>query len=204
MKFNLNGRVHLGISLIWGGLATLFLYLVQPFFETLVGSLYAVSSTLPHIIAWAMIGVLIIDALISTLVALRIGNKLDQLEKWAEMIHGYLEVIELPTKEEILQKIEGLYERLTELGHREVKKSGAENPPPELHILSFDVLRRSIADYANELRVQREALMAGTRYLQRRMLRAFPHMKRKGNPSSLYDWKEQIDQKKNQDDNIQE
>ena len=83
MRFSLNGRVNLIISLIWGGLATLFLYLIQPVFENLVGKLYLLGSSVPYIIAGVLIGILTIDLLISSLVALRIGNKLDLLEQWS-------------------------------------------------------------------------------------------------------------------------
>ncbi len=201
MRFSLNGRVNLIISLIWGGLATLFLYLIQPVFENLVGKLYLLGSSVPYIIAGVLIGILTIDLLISSLVALRIGNKLDLLEQWSELIRGYKESLELPTREEILKKIEGIYKRITERGKPKklFDRKPEANPPTELHILALDVLRRRLHEYANESRIKRESLMAGTRYLQKRMLRAFPHLKRQGNSSSLKDWKRHIDKGKRGD-----
>lgn len=200
MRFNLNGRVHFGISLAWGGLATLFLYFVQPLFETLVSTLYAVNSRLPHIISWSLIAILAADTVISTMVALRIGNKLDQLEKWSELIRGYKEIIELPTKEEILHKIEGWYERLAEGGRKASDGIKSIIPLPELHVLSFDGLRSRLAEYANELRKRRDLMLSGTRYLQRRMLKAFPRMRRHGNPASLDEWQKQLQKEQKPDE----
>jgi uncharacterized membrane protein len=196
-KYNINGRVDLTISLIWGGLSTAVLYFIHPQFQKLVEILYSAGNRLPYIIVIALLCLLTIDLIISVFVALRIGEKLDQLEKLAELIHGYIESLSLPTKEDILKKIEDLYERVFNKKERKISDKAKEvKPDPELHKLAFEALKSRISGLAKDLGEKRESLMEGTRYLQRRMLRAFPHMKRKGNTSSLYDWKDRIRKRK--------
>lgn len=192
-KHNLNGRICLPISLAWGGLATVFLYLVQPFFETVVGWLYIVNSSLPVIIAWVLCGLLLIDIAISVRVAKLIGNRLDQLDKWAELIREHLESLELPSKEAIIGKLEQAYDHFAEYGVRLRDKAEEFGVPvPEWRALNREALQKRLAEYSEELRKKREDLMKGIRPLQRRMLKAFPHMKRPDTSLSLRDLQQSI------------
>ena len=185
-KYNINGRVALVISMAWGFLSVGVLYWVQPRFEKLVGMLYSAGEGLPRITAAALLCLLAVDFTVSMFVALRIGEKLRQLEKLGELIHGYVESLSLPTREEILKKVEGLYIRA-------FGKRGQEaGPDPELHKLAFDALKNRISGIIADLKQKRESLIEGTRWLQRRMLRAFPRMKIIGGSQFQHDWLERI------------
>ena len=185
-KYNINGRVALVISMAWGFLSVGVLYWAQPRFEKLVGMLYSAGERLPRITAAVLLCLLAVDFTVSMFVALRIGEKLRQLEKLGELIHGYVESLSLPTREEILKKIEGLYIRA--LGKR-WQEAGSD---PELHKLAFDALKSRISGIIADLKQKRESLIEGTRWLQRRMLRAFPRMKIIGGSQSQHDWLERI------------
>lgn len=193
-KLNINGRVTLEISLIWGALSTAIVYLVHPRFENLVKRLYSLGDNVPYIIAVVLLSLLAVDFIVSTLVALRIGEKLEQLEKLAELIRGYVESLTLPTREDILKRIEVLYELVSKKHERSIGQDKETKPDPELHKLAFEALKNRIDVLVQDLKEKRESLMAGTRVLQRRMLKAFPGMKSKG--TSLDDWKERIKNEK--------
>ncbi|HHV51662.1 MAG TPA: putative ABC transporter permease [Clostridiales bacterium] len=192
-KLNINGRVTLEISLIWGALSTAVIYLVHPRFENLVKKLYSLGDNVPYIIAVVLLSLMAVDLIISTLVALKIGEKIEQLEKLAVLIRGYVESLSLPTREDILKKIESLYE-LVSKKHEKNVSGEKESPDPELHKLAFEALKSRIASLVQDLKEKRESIMAGTRFLQRRMLKAFPYMKSKG--TSLDDWKKHLKSEK--------
>lgn len=187
-KYNLNGRICLQISIAWGGLATGFLYLIQPFFENVIRLLYSVNTYLPPVIAAVLSGLLLIDIAVSVRVATLIGNKLDQLDKWAELIREHIDSLELPSKEAVVGKLEQAYDRFAEYGvllHDKAEELGI--PIPEWRTLNFEALQNRLAEYAEELRKVRSELMKGIQPLQRRMLKAFPHMKRPDASRSLRD-----------------
>jgi len=126
-KLNINGRVTLEISLIWGALSTAVIYLVHPRFENLVKKLYSLGDNVPYIIAVVLLSLMAVDLIISTLVALKIGEKIEQLEKLAVLIRGYVESLSLPTREDILKKIESLYELVSKKHEKNV--SGEKESP---------------------------------------------------------------------------
>ena len=192
MKLNINGRGNIGISLIWGGLATLFLYQLQPQFEKLASWM---RPSLP-VIDCILVVLFSLDIVVSVIVAKRIGNKLEQLDNWSRLIHGFIESVELTTREEILGRIERLTEKS---GHLRSFKISKNTPMPDLNSLSLDTLRRRIYDYVGELRIKSVRLMDSTRFLQKRMLRAFPYMKWPKRPAILRDWKEHLPIKRNRE-----
>lgn len=187
IRFNLNGRICLSISLSWGALATGFLYLVQPFFEKLIANLYAVGPFVPALIAAALSALLLADIAVSVRVAAMIGNKLEQLDKWAELLREHVESLELPSKEEIVGKLEGAYAKFAVYSERLREKfpEAGEFTMPEWRALPIESLRRQIDEHSGELRKKLDTLIAGIRPLQRRMLRAFPNIQRPGASLSL-------------------
>ncbi|MDD4414077.1 MAG: putative ABC transporter permease [Oscillospiraceae bacterium] len=197
MRFNINGRVNLGVSLGWGVLATFFLYFVQPLFEQLVALLFKVNDILPYSVAGILFVMFVTDIIVSSVVALKLWHKFEHLYYLSEMIKGVKESLKLPTKEKILGRIDLLYEKLTDrvdiTNHIKIK---GKNPAPEWRAMPFDALKRRISEYANELKEKRDALMISTRYLQRRMLSAFPHMRKRGRNTLLRDWREQLQNRK--------
>ncbi len=197
IKFNINGRVHLGVSLGWGVLTTLFMYFIQPNFERLMALLFKANSVLPYTVAGILLVLFVADVIISSIVALKLWHKLEHLFYLSEMIKGIKESLKLPTKEKMLYKIENLYKKLTDrVGDINRIKDKGVNPAPEWRSMPFDALRRHISEYAGELKEKRDGLMLSTRCLQRRMLRAFPHMKKLERNALLRDWREFLQNKK--------
>lgn len=96
-RFNLNGRICLSISAAWGLLATVFVYQIQPHFESLIAWLYRLSSWLPPIMAAVLLAALAVDTVISARIARALGNKLEQLDKLGELIRAHLESLSLPS-----------------------------------------------------------------------------------------------------------
>lgn len=73
---NFNGRVCLFVSLVWGGFALLFVYIIQPQFEKLVAVLHRHPRWPARLVAIG--GVLLVaDVISSAHIAVDIGNKLD-------------------------------------------------------------------------------------------------------------------------------
>lgn len=183
MKFNLNGRICLSISFAWGALATGFLYLVQPTFEALVASLYRLSEILPLYISVAAISLFFIDFIVSVHIAKLIGSKLQLMEKWTAFIREHMESLDLPTKEELLLRLEDLYDRWAPRFSQLQAKVSGENKPTfsEWDELPFETMRRKLAELIGELSGRRDellsGLLSGLKPLQKRMLKAFPYMK---------------------------
>ncbi len=197
-RFNLNGRICLHISLIWGVLATAFLYLVQPLLETLVAWLYRTAEWLPGTLAAVFSLIFLIDLAISVNVARAIGNKLDQLDKWSELIRAHLESLELPTKEAVVSRLEAAYSRYARHSARLAQEH--RERMVEWRALPEEAIRRRLIDAADELKRRKDSAMAGTRALQRRMLQAFPHLNRRGKGTAIPElrdfWKGQRQRKK--------
>lgn len=73
---NIDGRVCLFVSLVWGGFALLFVYIIQPQFEKMVAALHR-RKKLPQIVLTVCGLLLVVDMVSSTHIAVDIGNKLD-------------------------------------------------------------------------------------------------------------------------------
>lgn len=187
-RINLHGRICLPISLLWGVLAAAFLYLVQPLLEGLVTGLYQAAEWLPALLADVFFLLFLVDLVISVNVARAVGKTLEQLDKWSELLRIHLESLKLPSREAILELLEKANVRFAGKGagrSRERKERLAE-----WRALPEAALRRRLADAADELRRRKEEVMAGTRALQRRMLRAFPHLNRQGKTTAAADLRE--------------
>ncbi len=197
-RVNWNGRICLPISLLWGVLAAVFLYGVHPAVESLAVRLHEAADWLPGLLAGVFSLLFVVDLVISVHVARGIGSKLDELDKWSELIRAHLDSLQLPTKEAVIGRLEAVYTRYAQNGARLAKdlRGRAE----EWRSLSETALRRRLADAAEEWKKRKESAIAGTRALQRRMLQAFPHMNRQGGTAALQDlreyWKAQREKKK--------
>ena len=182
-RFNLNGRICLLISLAWGGLATAFVYLIQPWFEALVGLLYGWNQQLPAILAAAMTAVLAVDCALSFRIARAIGNKLEQLDKLSALIKEQLD--RLPSAEDVVLRLESTLDRYGEKRRESRETKGEEESLPDK---AAAVLRTK----AEELREMRDRLMLETKGLQKRMLRAFPGMRRPVIACAADDWRDKL------------
>ncbi len=77
-RYNIDGRVCLFVSLVWGGFALLFVYIIQPQFEKIVAVLHR-RQRLPQIVLAVCCVLLAVDLVLSSHLAADIGNKLDYI-----------------------------------------------------------------------------------------------------------------------------
>ena len=186
-KHNLNGRICLPISLAWGGLATTFVYLIQPQFEKLVHTLYGWNTHLPIIVAVALCAVLVADCVLSFRIAKTLGNKLEHLDKLGELIKAHVETVDL-APETVMIKLEDAYDRYESRKHVLVER--LQTKSDEWRTMTAEKRRNRLQSKAEELKKLRENTMRNTKFLQKRMLRAFPTMKQKDGSRTLNELKE--------------
>lgn len=180
-RFNLNGRICLWISLAWGGLATVFVYLIQPWFEAFVELLYGWNARLPVILAAGMCALLAVDCTVSFRIARAIGNKLEQLDKLGALIREHLD--RLPSAQDVVLKLESTFDRLEEKRRENRTETVVEET---LSDKAAAALRAKVA----ELREMRDRLMLETKGLQKRMLRAFPSMRQSADAETANAWRD--------------
>ncbi len=169
-RFNLNGRICLSISAAWGLLATVFVYQIQPHFESLIAWLYRLSSWLPPIMAAVLLAALAVDTVISARIARTLGNKLEQLDKLGELIRAHLESLSLLSPEDIALRLENAYDQYEARRRTEREKRAAWR----------DMAREDLTVWLRTrirlLKTKTDSLQQW-RFSQRRLLRAFPHLK---------------------------
>ena len=168
-RFNLNGRICLSISAAWGLLATVFVYQIQPHFESLIAWLYRLSSWLPPIMAAVLLAALAVDTVISARIARTLGNKLEQLDKLGELIRAHLESLSLPSPEDIALRLENAYDQYEARRRTEREKRAAWR----------DMAREDLTVWLRTrirlLKTKTDSLQQW-RFSQLRLLRAFPHL----------------------------
>ncbi len=169
-RFNLNGRICLSISAAWGLLATVFVYQIQPHFESLIAWLYRLSSWLPPIMAAVLLAALAVDTVISARIARTLGNKLEQLDKLGELIRAHLESLSLLSPEDIALRLENAYDQYEARRRTEREKRAAWR----------DMAREDLTVWLRTrirlLKTKTDSLQQW-RFSQLRLLRAFPHLK---------------------------
>ena len=169
-RFNLTGRICLSISAAWGLLATVFVYQIQPHFESLIAWLYRLSSWLPPIMAAVLLAALAVDTVISARIARTLGNKLEQLDKLGELIRAHLESLSLPSPEDIALRLENAYDQYEARRRTEREKRAAWR----------DMAREDLTVWLRTrirlLKTKTDSLQQW-RFSQLRLLRAFPHLK---------------------------
>jgi uncharacterized membrane protein len=87
-RFNLQGRICLENSLLFGGLGLLLLYVLHPLAQTLIGAL---PQTVAIAIAWALFGIIVVDTANSVRSLAKVRPVLDQLEGSLAEVHTHIE-----------------------------------------------------------------------------------------------------------------
>lgn len=170
-SFNVNGRICLSISAAWGLLASAFVYLIQPYFERLVALLYRPSPFLPPIISLILLAILAADTIVSTRIARTLGNKLEQLDKLGELIHAHLDSLALPSPEDVALRLEDAYDQYeTRRRNDQEKRAAWKN-------MAKEDLAQWLAARIRLLKAKSASLQQW-RFSQRRLLRAFPHLRK--------------------------
>ncbi len=166
LKYNVNGKICLRISFVWGVLAVIFTCYIHPLFTLLVNKI----PELPSTIILAILSILfLIDCIFSTLSAFRLSTKLPTLDLFRSELTSLLEQSKnyLTTKEiknwtstyitrlSILDLMETLKFRLRDIGDASSKK-----------------LHQAISTLYTKYIDQIEKYSLG----EKRLLRAFPHL----------------------------
>ena len=189
-KYNLGGRICLSISLAWGGLATFFVYIVQPLFESLVGNLYGWNAHLPLVLAVTFTVLFLVDCAFSVRIARSLGNKLEQMEKLGELIKAHLEGLELPAAEDVELKLQAAYDRYA--ARKQEAAASLRGKLDGLRGLGREDVADRLRHMAEELQAKRTGLMQQVKPTQKRMLSAFPTMKRGGDGRVLSELREHL------------
>lgn len=173
-KWNVNGRICFWISVGWGLLSIVLVFGIQPLFESWLAALTRFQPLIPILLAWVLAGLMIVDIVFSVRAALSIGNRLEQLEKLRGVLREHLENLEWPT-EDIFLRLENAYDKsrqkkMAVQNSRQARLNAWRSMKPEDK-------RRHIAGMVAELRGKQDELLR-SRFQQRRLLRAFPHMRR--------------------------
>ena len=187
---SLGGRICLSISLAWGGLATFFVYIVQPLFESLVGKLYGWNAHLPLVLAVTFTVLFLVDCAFSVRIARSLGNKLEQMEKLGELIKAHLEGLELPAAEDVELKLQAAYDRYA--ARKQEAAASLRGKLDGLRGLGREDVADRLRHMAEELQAKRTGLMQQVKPTQKRMLSAFPTMKRGGDGRVLSELREHL------------
>jgi len=149
IKFNINGRVCLSFSLVFGVLSVIANKYLAPLFIALTEQ---VPAQVKLIVAWVLLGIFVCDIAATVYSILRLNGKLAELEKLSA---------ELKTKLEALQGGSlNLSQRLEKYKEEADDRSQAFRDNIEEFIERFEKLRN-----------------ARHRFQHRRLFRAFPNMK---------------------------
>lgn len=155
-KCNIHGRVCLRNSLLFGGLSVIAMKLVNPVVAGLVGRLHGWAL---FTVAGGLLALLASDIAVSVRTILQLNGKLEQLQKLAAEI-----------KEAEAEKKQAL--------ERALEARAAERQERRLATLeaAADTLGSALERLQDQLAERRAASAARNKFLQERLLRAFPHM----------------------------
>lgn len=183
-RFHLKGRICLEISLAWGGLSVLLIYILQPLLEKLVGLLTRWNSHLPAVTACLLLTAFVVDSVVSVRIARALGNKLEQIEKLGELVKAHIEGLEKLSAADFELRLEAAYDRFAgTLSEFRIKAQ-------ELRGLSREERTALLHKKAEALSAKRAGLMEHMKKSHWRLLRAFPTMRRRGDSRLMAELRE--------------
>jgi uncharacterized membrane protein len=86
--FNLQGRICLQNSLLFGGLGLLLLYVLHPFAQTIIGGLPKDAAIA---VAWTLFGIIVVDTANSVRSLAKVRPVLDRFEGTLTEVHAHIE-----------------------------------------------------------------------------------------------------------------
>ena len=157
---NINGRVCLKNSLLFGVMAVVTVFWIHPHFSSRVT---AVPAEWMILITGVLIGVLIADLVLTVYTILKMNGRLKQIQAVAEELSENTKRFGEELQKQVEERKEQVSDRLSRLKEKGV--DGRENP----------------------------------RFFERRMLRAFPHMRQTRYPEALEKLKRALGERKSKD-----
>lgn len=160
-KFNINGRVCLRNSLLFGVMALALMYLVHPFVERIISRF---SPFWLEVVATSLAVLMIADLVSSTLETLNFKNKLNRVSELATSVTDDLKEKGVETKGQLTQKI-----------------ADVRSAQHELLETAKDDVQKHVEEFTGRLSEK----AAFRRYSHSRIINAFPNMISKDDPDSL-------------------
>lgn len=165
-KFNLHGRVCLGVSVAWGGLSFVIIWGLQPLVDAQVSR---IPLPLGEYLVYGVYGLFALDLVLSLVSAFQLSSKIRSLGRIRE------ELMELLEQSGVLSGLEEARARMAKSGLNEAftlkseairARLNAAGPKAAAGLSAFEGLRERY-----------KQLMRRARLGERRVLRAYPHFK---------------------------
>lgn len=166
---NLNGRVCLRNSLLFGLMSVALVWFIHPFIADVVAY---VPQTLLSIVALGLLVLVLVDLVATVRAMLQLGGKLEQLQRVFEELHEKNETYRAEFQQNLEAKLEQHRESLT--GQHEE-------------------LRAAMQAKIDQLNARLGELQGQLKFSHRRVLRAWPNMTSKRHPESLSKFKEALE-----------
>ena len=201
-RFNLNGRICLLNSTLFGLACVLLCHVVQPFLIDYVHQLLRSGAGIP--LAFALTVIYIIDIVLSVRSAIQIGNRLEKLHAIHDELADKLERL----KAEQQQALEAQKERVEEFvsaARQSVEERGEETAQhiqarldrlKEEQQHSRDTHRARLESARAEAQQRLKALYDKPDFFERRLLRSFPTMRSLRNGKALNKMREYLESRK--------
>lgn len=201
-RFNLNGRICLLNSTLFGLACVLLCHVVQPFLIDYVHQLLRSGAGIP--LAFALTVIYIIDIVLSVRSAIQIGNRLEKLHAIHDELADKLERL----KAEQQQALEAQKERVEEFvsaARQSVEERGEETAQhiqarldrlKEEQQHSRDAHRARLESARAEAQQRLKALYDKPDFFERRLLRSFPTMRSLRHGEALNKMREYLESRK--------
>lgn len=201
-RFNLNGRICLLNSTLFGLACVLLCHVVQPFLIDYVHQLLRSGAGIP--LAFALTVIYIIDIVLSVRSAIQIGNRLEKLHAIHDELTDKLERL----KAEQQQALEAQKERVEEFvsaARQSVEERGEETAQhiqarldrlKEEQQHSRDAHRARLESARAEAQQRLKALYDKPDFFERRLLRSFPTMRSLRHGEALNKMREYLESRK--------
>ena len=201
-RFNLNGRICLLNSTLFGLACVLLCHVVQPFLIDYVHQLLRSGVGIP--LAFALTVIYIIDIVLSVRSAIQIGNRLEKLHAIHDELADKLERL----KAEQQQALEAQKERVEEFvsaARQSVEERGEETAQhiqarldrlKEEQQHSRDTHRARLESARAEAQQRLKALYDKPDFFERRLLRSFPTMRSLRHGEALNKMREYLESRK--------
>ena len=201
-RFNLNGRICLLNSTLFGLACVLLCHVVQPFLIDYVHQLLRSGAGIP--LAFALTVIYIIDIVLSVRSAIQIGNRLEKLHAIHDELADKLERL----KAEQQQALEAQKERVEEFvsaARQSVEERGEETAQhiqarldrlKEEQQHSRDTHRARLESARAEAQQRLKALYDKPDFFERRLLRSFPTMRSLRHGEALNKMREYLESRK--------
>lgn len=198
IRFNLQGRICLLVSLCWGGLSIVLVKLLHP----AVSKLISFIPRLPgEIAAYVIVVMFLIDFAVTVAATVHLDKKINAVQKLREEVYEYIYGLKLYEAKENLKKFMADF-HLEELLHRgmqwyqalsaqwtgagESLQRGIINPVSE-HIDEIEVKVKAVLE---KYKATESAWLQNVIY--KRIFKAFPNLRMDGREEALRDMKEHL------------